>query len=350
MKKIILLILVALFTSITVQAKELIVGVNQFEPFIMTSKNNIDGFSIDFWNAVSKEANIREFKFKVYPNVSEKLKALQSGEIDVAIGGITATSEREKLFDFTSPTFNTGLDILVKSDNTSSGRALFKALLPLAKKLIFILLIVVIVIAHIIWIADRGKPNFNDNYFPGIFEGIYWTVVTGATVGYGDYVPGTWPARVVAIFTMLFFIPLFCWFQAQTTAFVTVNQLKTEVRGIEDLKDKKISTISNTSAEFYMKNINSVDVVGYPTIKEAINALNNNKVSAVVYDAPNLNYMSSKDSKSGLVVVGNEFNKQSFAYALPKGSALRKDLNIAILKIQESGMANLINDKWFKKD
>ncbi|WP_240508042.1 potassium channel family protein [Virgibacillus indicus] len=39
--------------------------------------------------------------------------------------------------------------------------------------------------------------------FPSIFDGIWWAFVTGATVGYGDYVPLTTQGRVITIFLIL---------------------------------------------------------------------------------------------------------------------------------------------------
>src|SRR5699024_6379736 len=39
--------------------------------------------------------------------------------------------------------------------------------------------------------------------FPTIFDGIYWAFVTGATVGFGDYVPLTIPGKIVSILLIL---------------------------------------------------------------------------------------------------------------------------------------------------
>jgi voltage-gated potassium channel len=35
--------------------------------------------------------------------------------------------------------------------------------------------------------------------FPSIFDGIWWAIVTTSTIGYGDFVPGTVPGRLIAM-------------------------------------------------------------------------------------------------------------------------------------------------------
>jgi voltage-gated potassium channel len=41
------------------------------------------------------------------------------------------------------------------------------------------------------------------NNFPSVFDGIWWAVVTAATIGYGDYVPETFAGRITGIILML---------------------------------------------------------------------------------------------------------------------------------------------------
>ena len=44
-----------------------------------------------------------EHEFVECTGVADKLKRLKEGRIDIAIGGITITEEREEIFDFTHP-------------------------------------------------------------------------------------------------------------------------------------------------------------------------------------------------------------------------------------------------------
>ena len=45
------------------------------------------------------------------------IPALQTGNVDIAIAGITITDEREKIVDFSDPYYDSGLRILIRQDN-----------------------------------------------------------------------------------------------------------------------------------------------------------------------------------------------------------------------------------------
>ena len=45
------------------------------------------------------------------------IPALQTGNVDIAIAGITITDEREEIVDFSDPYYDSGLRILVRKDN-----------------------------------------------------------------------------------------------------------------------------------------------------------------------------------------------------------------------------------------
>ncbi|MFT4413011.1 potassium channel family protein [Fredinandcohnia humi] len=61
--------------------------------------------------------------------------------------------------------------------------------------------------------------------FPTIFEGIWWAIVTAATVGYGDYAPASFVGRIVGILLIFLGVGLLTRFFAaiSTTSFVTQN-------------------------------------------------------------------------------------------------------------------------------
>jgi len=96
-------------------AKELVVGTDSsFPPFEYKEKGEFVGFDIDLLKAISKELGltyqIRGMDF------NGLIPALQSGNIDLAMAGITIKPQREKVVDFSRPYYKAGLRILVRAD------------------------------------------------------------------------------------------------------------------------------------------------------------------------------------------------------------------------------------------
>jgi len=67
--------------------KRIKVGISPFSPFIVLSEEEPIGLSIDLWHALSRETEL-DFEFVKHKGVADKLRHLQEGSIDVAIGGI----------------------------------------------------------------------------------------------------------------------------------------------------------------------------------------------------------------------------------------------------------------------
>jgi len=82
-------------TPLTAQERTLRVGFSPFAPFIVNADpTRPQGFSIELWHAVAAEIGVAT-TWVACDNVRDKLGRLNRGEMDVALGGITITSERE---------------------------------------------------------------------------------------------------------------------------------------------------------------------------------------------------------------------------------------------------------------
>lgn len=68
--------------------------------------------------------------------------------------------------------------------------------LPILLRLLISVLLLMILFGTVIHFVEP-------NEFPTIFEGVWWAFVTGATVGYGDYVPLTVLGKVISILLIL---------------------------------------------------------------------------------------------------------------------------------------------------
>ncbi|MGY0693226.1 potassium channel family protein [Virgibacillus sp. FSP13] len=68
--------------------------------------------------------------------------------------------------------------------------------LPVIVRLLLTIFVVMIFFGIIIHFVEPAQ-------FPSIFDGVWWAFVTGATVGYGDYVPLTFFGKIIGILLIL---------------------------------------------------------------------------------------------------------------------------------------------------
>ena len=104
MKKLLTIVLtvsLALSLAAMAQAKKLVVGHDtNFMPFEFKDPTTGDyvGFDIDMWKLIADRLDL---EYELQPmDFNGLIPALQSGNIDAAIAGMTIKSEREKVVDF----------------------------------------------------------------------------------------------------------------------------------------------------------------------------------------------------------------------------------------------------------
>ncbi len=88
-----------------------------YPPFEFLDKDkNIMGYDIDLINAVCAQVNCKaEVKSTAWEGI---FPALQKGDYDAVISGVTITEERDKTMDFTTPYIEVGQVVLVRADET----------------------------------------------------------------------------------------------------------------------------------------------------------------------------------------------------------------------------------------
>jgi ABC-type amino acid transport substrate-binding protein len=118
---ILLLFISTFFFSCTTLKKPLVVGVaDNFRPVIFKRGNKLSGMEIDFANALGKElrkpVELKEMKF------TELIPALESGEIDIIMSGLTVSSEHSKKITFTNPFYEISQMMLIRARDIGKFR------------------------------------------------------------------------------------------------------------------------------------------------------------------------------------------------------------------------------------
>ncbi len=322
-------------------------------PFVTKDNSGMSGFSVELWSALARETGLR-FDYVVKDTLPDLFDEVRSGRAELAIAAISITAEREKIFDFSQPMFDAGLQIMVLADRTQNSSA-FPALFSLLgskafRELLFMLGILILVPMPFIWLAERKDKHalVKARSLPAeMFKSIWWSASTLA--GQATHMPYTFLGRVLAVAWMFTGVVFISYFTATVTANLTVKQLETGISGPQELVGKKVATVKGSTASQYLRQ-QSIDTLEFSQITDAYDALKASKVAAVVYDSPILLYYASKEGKGVMQMAGPVFRPETYGILFPAGSPLRKTVNEALLKLRESGEYRAIYQRWFSAD
>ncbi|WP_042144364.1 transporter substrate-binding domain-containing protein [Paucisalibacillus sp. EB02] len=93
------------------------VGVDTtYPPFEYQENGEMKGIDIDLINAIADDQGF-EIKIEAM-DFSGIIPAMQAGELDIGMGGMSITEDRKKTVDFSDPYFESGLSLVVAEDNT----------------------------------------------------------------------------------------------------------------------------------------------------------------------------------------------------------------------------------------
>jgi len=356
------LLLVFAAVAHSAQEKTYIVGFHPYAPFVIAhSDGTFTGFDIDLLTALANEVGIQKIKYVNAENIPNLVHGVSTGKFDLAIGGISITSEREASgVDFSYPYFDSGLDILTVSNSVEMSWAGKMALLLQfhnLKSFISIifsfqvlevwigLMIFLIAWSLVYWTIERGKSVVL-KFWPGLAESWYLSNVTSATVGYGDVTPKTWTGKILVITLMTFGVAFFANLTGLMSAEHTTIKMERVVNGPKDLYGKKVATKEGTTSLEALVPYGA-NVTAVPQLEDAYQMLLNHEVDAVVTDRPILLYYSMHDGAGKTEMVGKTFDPQKYGIMFKENSETTERINRMILKMQEDGRYDKIYTRWF---
>lgn len=313
--------------------KKLAVGTKEAPPFSMKDNNGRwTGISIDLWRQIATELNLT-YEF-LELNQINLLECLTNGSIDVVVANLTITPERLDRFDFTYPFYTTGLGIAVPLKGENALIYIIKQLFSwTVLNILIMILLVLLIVSIMVWFFERNlnSEHFGGNTLEGIGSAFWFSAVTMTTVGYGDKHPKTTGGRIVSLIWMFIAVIVVSLFTATITSMLTVKQLKTSVRGLEDLKKNLLGTMPYTTSESFLKN-SLISFKTYKSVEEGLEAVTQGEIKAFVYDAPELRYMIKQKFQGKLEVLPNTYSQENYGIALVNNSPLRKSINQVLLQ------------------
>jgi len=344
--------LILLIFALSLSADTLNVALYDFPPCVILEKGKEPtGFDIDVLEAVCRNAGL-QIRYSYPEKFPDLISGVSKGIYDGAVSGITITGEREKKVDFTHPYLNSGLSILInKGSHVNPFKTAYRYVSNVGPMLILLTLFTstfgILIFFFDRWFAieesmfSPGKPAI------GMFNGYYFGNVASTTMGFGDFVPKSIPAKLLTI--IMAYIGIYFILPYATANMNMALQQEQEIYSIskpEDLPGKVIATEDSTTSDNYLNKI-GCNVKAVHGINEAYELLGNKKVDAVVFDMPTIKYFVKNKGKNKFKVSGQMFDRQSYGFALKKNSPYREIINENLADFMRMDAYWDLHKNWF---
>lgn len=131
---------------------------------------------------------------------------------------------------------------------------------------------------------------------------------------------------------------------AHATQVVIVKE-GSEIKGVADLDGKKIGVQLGTTGDIYAGDIADATIERYNKGFEAVQALSQGKIDAVIIDNQPAKVFVSENE--GLVLLDEAFTEEDYAMAIAKeNTELLEKVNNALAELKEDGTLQSIVDKY----
>jgi polar amino acid transport system substrate-binding protein len=183
-------------------------------------------------------------------------------------------------------------------------------------------------IARELGVKARQSQNAWDSLIPALKRGDFDIVMNGIEI--------TSQRQAEVLFSQPYYI---------YTEQLVVRKDETKIKDINDLKGKKVGTLSGAVAQDILMNIGGVDVKIYAGQVEPYEDLALGRLDAVLLDLPIAAYYAKPNPK--LKYTGKPVGEGFYGIAIRKGDdELKKKIDEILIKLLKSGELKKIYEKW----
>lgn len=338
-----LVLLLCLFGALAVHGEEstrLKVGVFDRPPYaVKDDTGKWSGLGVELWEDIAENLKL-PFDYVEMP-LEDILSALHEGRLDVSVGEIGVSAERERRVDFTQPfLINSAAVALHRNSARTDWRIFFSGLTENGFVYVLsVMMATLFVFSFLLWLIERGvhQSHFGGRPIHGFGSALWFSAVTMTTVGYGDKTPQTPLGRLLAFLWMFSGILLVSAFTGSVASNVTVARLNSSVIHVSDLVRFRNGVLEGSLSEDLLRTM-GITAKKFDTVESGLQALQENEVSSFLGDQIALRYVVAHRFAQDIEVIALPSIHIAYAFAVRPHFPHLEDLNVAV--IERTGSSN----------
>lgn len=291
-----------------------------------------DGLAVSLWREIAERLGIAYVL--VERTLEQVVGTVRTGAGSTIIG-VAITPERAKSSFLTHAFESSGVGIATRErigilPSVSASLEFMEVV-----QLLLLLVVLFFVAALLIWLCERRHEakHFHRDPSRGIPDGMWWSVVTFATIGYGDKVPHTVAGRFVAAAWILLSVVLVALFTGIIASRITLTAGTYAVSSAADLGKKRIGAVEGTLTSTILRRM-QISFERFESDPAGVEALNRDRIDAFVSDYAVLHYYTDPLKDRGLRVlphpIARDYLALSFSRDLPP--TLLEAIDVAMLQ------------------
>ena len=192
----------------------------------------------------------------------------------------------------------------------------------------------------------RLDPNFPRRWRDGVAESFFsiMSVVAGKPSGRRNVFG--WIGRVWQGLWLVCGIAVVAFVTSSVTSVMTTLSLANQINSLADLPGKPVGVLIGSVSEDFARD-SGFDLHTFANMDEAVAALADGGIAAIVGDAPVLEYHTHTHPDQRIDVIGGIFEQAKYGFGLPRNSPLTRRLTLELLGAHERGLIEELHAKYF---